>query len=226
MPPPLPDHRCRARHHGARRREAAPNYASPDTTTIRMDSWVLTFLRARRKYHDLMRLRLWANPEARKEIRIMLRRKGKLDNRWHPFGNLDAPVEIQDKDSIQFVTVGSEIDAVRGLDDMVCALGRFTFRVVLEGSVERVLSTRSTHEVKVRRVGVYVKDSYDFNGSQFLGFWSDLNNTASAINPSAGFGVDNGDFRAWRSLHSRGGDFEVFSDVKKTRITRPVKVIV
>jgi len=56
----------------------APAYGWPDTATIRMDSWVLTFPRARSVYDRLMRERIWANPDAQREIAAMLSRKGLL----------------------------------------------------------------------------------------------------------------------------------------------------
>jgi hypothetical protein len=54
----------------------APRYGQPDTSTIRMDTWALTFQRARQVYDQLIRERIWANPPAQREIASMLRRKG------------------------------------------------------------------------------------------------------------------------------------------------------
>jgi hypothetical protein len=75
--------------------------------------------------------------------------------------------------------------------------------------------------VTAREVGVFMRDSYDFNGSQFLGFWDDKDNSVSMFNPLAGERVSNDHFRAWRAANKRGGDFLVFSDVKRVPLSEP-----
>jgi hypothetical protein len=64
--------------------------------------------------------------------------------------------------------------------------------------------------VTVEEVGVYAKDSLDFEGNQFLGWWG-YNDTP----------INNADFRDWRTRHSAGGDFLVYSDMKRTRLAKP-----
>jgi hypothetical protein len=104
-------------------------------------------------------------------------------------------------------------------NDLVAALGAFTFRVVVAGSVTPVLP--GGHEVTITKVGVYVRDSFDFEGFQFLGFWDDATNTVSAINPLAGTAVFNSSFREHRDKYHLGGDFLVFSDLKVTTLDPP-----
>jgi hypothetical protein len=62
----------------------------------------------------------------------------------------------------------------------------------------------------VDEVGVYVKDSFDFEGDQFLGFWGYRDTP-----------YNNSDFREWRMANHAGGDFLVFSDIKRTKISPP-----
>jgi hypothetical protein len=52
----------------SRPRATAPAYGAPETATIRMDTWVLAFPRARQVYDQLVRERVWAN--ARPRLRI------------------------------------------------------------------------------------------------------------------------------------------------------------
>jgi hypothetical protein len=106
------------------------------------------------------------------------------------------------------------------LDDMSAALGNFAFRVAVAGGVTPIPRTQR-FEVIIAEVGVYVRDSYDFNGDQFLGFWDDQDNAMSMINPLSGTGVSNSDFRAWRDRNGKGGDFMVYSDVIKMRLAVP-----
>src|SRR5262249_50748579 len=55
-----------------------PARGTPDTTTIRMDTWALTFQRARDVYNNLVRDKIWANAAAHDVILRMLNRQGKL----------------------------------------------------------------------------------------------------------------------------------------------------
>lgn len=200
----------------------APAYGLPETATIRMDSWVLTFPRARQIYDQLMRERIWANAAAQREITAMLRRKGFLMPASRSFGNLTQPVQVQDADYINYRVVDF---GLFDLDDMSAALGNFAFRVLVSGSVTAA-SRVSGYQITITEVGVYIRDSYDFNGDQFLGYWDDSDNSVSMINPLSGTGVSNSDFRAWRSRNGRGGDFLVFSDIKRTILMTPDTFII
>lgn len=216
-------------HNGARlmdiwfagARAVAPAYGPPDATTIRMDTWVLTFARAKATYEQLMKDRIWANAAARIEIGNMLRRSGLLggDEKPRVFGKLDEPVETQDADYVNQRIVGF---GVGDLDDMSAALGNFAFRILIAGSVVGVPdSGAGAHRVTISEVGVYIRDSYDFNGDQSLGFWDDKDNSVSMINPFSGTAVSNADFRKWRTANGRGGDFIVYSDIKRTLLSPP-----
>ena len=81
--------------------------------------------------------------------------------------------------------------------------------------------------VNITDVGVYVADSYDFDGPQALGIWNEDNNTASmnylkadefARGREANQYVSNDSFQEWRKANNRGGDFCVFSDIKWTHL--------
>jgi hypothetical protein len=197
----------------------APAYASPDTTTIVMDSWVLTFPRAKSVYDQLMADRIWANTAAQGQIAALLRRKGLLTSGASSFGDLTQPVDGLDADYINFRTVSTS-GLFSSLDDMDAALGNFTFHVVVAGSVEPDVGGNGWL-VTINQVGVYVRDSYDFNGDQFLGYWDDSDNSVSLVNPLSGTKVTNASFRDWRTANNAGGDFLVYSDVKLTTLDSP-----
>ena len=84
------------------------------------------------------------------------------------------------------------------------------------------------------KIGIYIRDIYEFNGFQFLGLWTKTKTfgkaeaigliiTASgddlgekvtegpALETAAVF---NEDFRKWRDTYNKGGDFYIFSDVE------------
>jgi hypothetical protein len=80
--------------------------------------------------------------------------------------------------------------------------------------------------VTITDVGVYLRDSYDFNGDQHLGFWDDSDNSVSTLNFLSGTRVTNEDFRVWRNANGRGGDFLIYSDVWWTHLTTPDKFVI
>ncbi|MEM9588053.1 MAG: DUF6402 family protein, partial [Planctomycetota bacterium] len=104
--------------------------------------------------------------------------------------------------------------------DMVAAMGNFNFRVLVAGVVAPATSGGG-HVVTIDEVGIYLRDSFDFEGSQHLGFWDDSDNSVSAINFLSGTRVTNKSFRDWRTANQRGGDFLVYSDLRRIPLTRP-----
>jgi hypothetical protein len=68
----------------------------------------------------------------------------------------------------------------------------------------------------VDKIGIYVRDSYDFNGQQFLGSWRETPPAVSKdpLSFPPYQPVFNADFQRWRSTNHRGGDFLIFSDIK------------
>ncbi len=59
------------------------------------------------------------------------------------------------------------------MDDLTAALVNFNFRMLVEGSVKYMgrPSGRHTYQVIIRRVGIYVRDSYGFEDDE-SSFWS------------------------------------------------------
>jgi hypothetical protein len=179
----------------------APNYSAPVTNVIKMD-WVLQFARARSVYDQIMKERIWTNAASRGRMATFLRQKPRIAG--YPWGDLSQPVTKVDEEWINSrpVQSGFAYDALAG------ALGAFELHVAIAG---RVLSTvGGATQVSVEEVGIYVKDSFDFNGDQFLGFWGYRDDP-----------INNADFRQWRLNNHAGGDFLVYSDVKRTKLTTP-----
>jgi hypothetical protein len=147
----------------------APRYSDPVTNVIQMDSWVLTFTRAKLVYDQIFEEKIWSNPKALNVVRSTLQRRGVLTN---------AEVCYQPP-------------------------------------------TTSITALTVDKVGVYVWDTFDFNGSQSLGYWNDETNTVRRHSFYGDTHVRNYDFCVWRSVMRRGGDFLVISDVKWTTLPTP-----
>jgi hypothetical protein len=199
---------------------AMPAYTTPDTTTIKMDGWVLTFPRAKTVFDSMVRDKVWMSDKAKPVFATRLRSLG--------VGPRTAKcIDISSKSAPDQHPLHINLKAVPSVtdfDDMEAALGNFSIYVV-------PLAFDVTPEIgKIRvtlsRVGFHVMDSYDFDGHQILGWWDETSNTASATPTLSGTEVDNGDFRDWRDANKKGGDFLVYSDVKQVDIRPPDSFVV
>lgn len=195
-----------------------PAVGTPDTTTVTM-SWVLTFKRAKAVYDDIVNNKAWVNKPAQREIEKQLRAKGLVGSVPQNFGNLSrSPVQMEtDKDQVQQRSVGMS-DMTQSLDDLDAALANFVFQVMVAGTVS---PKGSIHQVDIKEVGIYVRDSYDFEGRQYLGTWNDTTNTVSRNPLASGDTVWNSTFRDWRTTNGMGGDYMIYSDVTKITLSPP-----
>lgn len=210
-----------------------PGYGHPPEF-VKMD-WVLGFREAKSVYQEIFDKKIWSNEAAKKEVRKMLDKKGLLASGGSSFNYLWKPAPDLEDDYVNFRAIkssgyygyyGYSYTLYDDINDLTAALGRFVFRVAIAGEVEPNAGVPNTYKVKVLEVGVWVKDSYDFEGDQFLGFWDPDDNSVSVINFLSGDAVSNEDFRDWRSSHGMGGDFLVYSDVKIETLKTPDVFIV
>jgi hypothetical protein len=178
-----------------------PKYSSPVINVIKMD-WILSFPRAKSVYDEIMTNRIWTNDASQKEILKIARIPSGAGT--FQLGDLSQSVTLVDKQSIN----RRSITTVTAVDGLAAAIGRFNLHVAIAGKTQRLNALE--YSVTVEEVGVYAKDSLDFEGNQFLGWWG-YNDTP----------INNADFRDWRTRHSAGGDFLVYSDMKRTRLAKP-----
>jgi RHS repeat-associated protein len=197
----------------------------PDTTTLRMDSWVLTFARAKEAYIELVWGAGFVNGPGKREIVNVLRRTGKLDkgaNDYQLYDFVSVPVVDVDRDRNFIQERGVGDYTTDPVDDMSAAIGQFLMRVLIKGRVCQ------QDLIYVDEVGVYVKDDYNFTDdpntsqayiSQILGVWN-KETLYIGPNPLLGDLVNNETFKQWRIKTHRGGDQLVFSDVKVTKLPK------
>jgi Family of unknown function (DUF6402) len=184
-----------------RPRATAPSYSAPVTNVIKMD-WVLQFDRTKSVYEKILKEKIWTNSASQKRMAEILKQKPRSAGlQW---GDLSKPVTDVDEGWINArpVLSGSSPDA------LAAALGSFELQVAIAGKVLSIGG--GVFEVSIEEVGIYVKDSFDFNGDQFLGIWGYRDDP-----------INNSDFRKWRADNHLGGDFRVFSDVKRVRLNPP-----
>lgn len=202
----------------------------PDIDTVRM-SWILAFPRAARAYDEMVRNRIWMNEAGRGAIAKRLRGDGLLPgvrNGTCKFGPLpggpassafDMTV-LHDRFHIQTRRV-QQSGLGAPMDELTAALANFAFHVIVAGDVRLIERGRaeSRYQVSIRHVGIYARDTYDFNGHGGLphprGFWG-CGLGQGETRPAQGWPLNNEAFRLWRTGHGggRGGDYLVYSDIQ------------
>ena len=212
-------------------RRLAPSQV--DIGTVTMD-WALGYPQVKKAYDAS--LVTWNTPNALTLLRIRLEAAG-----WQggPFrlGDLSQSTQMVDATcQINYVPFGSKLDT---LDDMKGALANAQLKVAVSGRVARNWLEQDCFLVE--ELGVYVHDTYEFIDGllpQPLGVWSRDRCLSKAeivlwlpmgpigrMTAFHGFyGVGNSDFNSYRAKHGLGGDFVVYSDIKRIKLAKPVKI--
>jgi hypothetical protein len=195
--------------------------AHVDTRIVSM-AWVMGFPRARVAINELMS-KIRSSPTM-EQLKRRLR-----DSHWSGNGVLHlghtgmSAVQLDDMCQVNFVSFGGPFDT---LDDMYGALGKAAMKMAFVGRATIDPSTRRQRFV-ITDIAFYLRDTYDFNGEQPLGTWSEfgvLNKTESLANillDGLGFSwhgepigtIDNAAFRRYRAQTGWGGDFILYSNV-------------
>jgi len=123
------------------------------------------------------------------------------------------------------------------LDDVYGALGGFAIKLAAT-KITTVAQKGAQSTIFIDEIGMYLRDTYDFNnkgGDQFLGYWNYDGVLYSRVATGTGvvasaktiywldgkyFRVTNNSYNEWREKHGKGGDFLIFSTVRKL----PVKI--
>lgn len=206
----------------AARIEDTPNgFGPPIIDVIKMD-WTLGFPRAKAMYDEMMNGRLWRNDAAKKLLgeRLvgagMIARARAAPGQIIGFGNLASSNVVNNHANyVQSRTVTQPLTEARDKPDgLTASLANFQFYMTVRGTLS---STNTGIQVKLEEVGVYLRDSYDFLNDGFK--WGCLCSDQPLGEWNEGVGaVTNDSFNNWRRLNGRGGDFLVYSDVKRTAV--------
>lgn len=206
-------------------------------------SWALSFERVKATYVSLTTT-TWRNAASQRRMAQLAKplaaspsAERSLNGGWI-FGDPSSSVaDLDDTAQVNYAVVGAVSDP---LDDFYGAVGRGELKVAVFGRVEKKADGL---RLTVNKLGIYLRDTYDFNGDQWLGLWSengvDKGRLAEAwgmylgssppipIDPrsngdtNAEFAVTNKEFRAYRAKYGRGGDFINVSDVRMTTLPQP-----
>jgi hypothetical protein len=173
-----------------------------------------------------------------------LQRIGHLDGKsrtlksaYEDFSGLSA-IQLEDTSQFNLIRIGASTmeKATDDLDDVYGALGSFAIKIAAT-KIRTMANDLGYPAIEIEEVGLYVRDTYDFlnvDGDQLLGYWNkkgvirpgpiDYLNEPNFIDKAGDryFKVTNGSFNSYRKKWSKGGDFLIFSTVKRY----PVSIVV
>jgi hypothetical protein len=201
-----------------------------DDTIVKV-SWLLKFPRVKTAYDQVIASALSEN--AIKILRERLASAGWKSGAFSLGSTTMNARTLERTCQTNFIQLGSLSDTI---DEFYGAIGKASFKVAAIGTV--AIGANKQHVFNVDKLGVYLRDTYDFNGFQPLGVWSKdrcLSKVESAayyadevnkLNPNtwpgrAIFGspfdgfesFSNATARSWRDTSGKGGDFVIYSDV-------------
>ncbi len=154
------------------------------------------------------------NDKGQASLIKILKENGYFDNpREFDFIN----VSYKERDKYYFnqrsiLELDFNIDPIDGLS---IAMGNFVINAVAKGKVDK--QSDGTYQVTVEQIGIYSKDSFNFDGGNIYLFWSYKNkdfSTNSIVDEDYVY-LDNNDFNSFRTTTSKGEDFFIFSGVEK-----------
>jgi hypothetical protein len=153
-----------------------------------------------------------------------------LHNAYEDFSGLSA-IQLEEISQFNLIRIGASTweKATDDLDDVYGALGSFIIKMA--ATKFRTISIDQGYPaIQILEIGLYVRDTYDFLNTgpdQLLGYWSkrgvirpgpaDYYRRPDYIdrNDTRYFKVTNDSFNSYRKKHDKGGDFLVFSTVKR-----------
>ncbi len=183
-----------------------------DETIITMQ-WALGFARALAAYSEL-KSAVYGNGEggqssqeaSKRELFNCLKADGKFTKKVERFG-FGSGKMLHKTAHVNTRLVGSNNweKLSDPLDDLYCALGVFGMHVVASGTVTPPDPKvgNGTYQVKIVKLGFYIKDTYDFNGDQPLGLWT--SEGAYKLPVPGRVLLENKSFRDWRARFKHGG---------------------
>lgn len=228
-----------------------PWLINPKVDLLSMD-WVLSYPRMKTEYDKII-IEKWKSENAikllKKRIKEMVKNPSvnlklpKKDNEIINFGvsrndiqkfdNIEQPklggqkaqeiMPLFERFYYQSVSynISKNVFSMEPLDDLFGALASCQFRVIAFGTITR---KSNNYLVKITKIGVYIKDSFDFiTADEYLGDWSPKNNAVS-VNPygptkDTYYKIENKSYRDWRKDYKKGMDFNLYTDVKYLNVS-------
>ncbi|HIF9499316.1 TPA: DUF6402 family protein [Photobacterium damselae] len=200
-------------------------------------NWLMGFERTRRAKTELIsQKRLWsdnAQKAVKNKVAKIIAEKGYIE-----INNSSLDIVSLHRDwQFQYVTVGYDIGV---MDDLYGSLGNFgLYAAINKAHVEEI---EGETFLIVTEISVYMRDTFEFIGEQYLGHWNEdgmgINLAGGALNkanfewslsgwnPTLGIveAFGNSDFRDYRTSKGKGGDLLLFSDRGAVTVYEKIKM--
>ena len=213
-------------------------YVSTDLFTI---VWLLKFKTASDGYASLKK-NLKTDGAINKIRQIVKAQKNLFGSSCIQISNSLLPVELHTNWQFQFQPVGFSFS--EGLDDLYGSLGRFAWYAAIVDAI--YIGPEKSHKasLQIMKIGVYMRDTFEFLGGQYLGHWNtngmkidvssviaarlsdefechwNLNdNILGEMQP-----INNSDFNSYRAATRRGGDLMIFSNVRVEDVSLTIEL--
>lgn len=222
----------------AREKEGSDGYVDTHTDTDMFNwKWLGSFERVKKSKEILLSDKVLWSKNTRGIIQSIVNALGdNLTNRTIDNSKL-AATELHAKWQFQYSRVGFELGAV---DDLYGSLGNFALYAAIQKA--SIYEKDGQNYLRVTEVAIYMRDTYDFIGGQYLGHWDFdgmginaaggfLNQKGKewklpAWNPKHGIqkAFGNQDFREYREGCNMGGDLLLFSDIITVDVDEKIKI--
>jgi hypothetical protein len=125
-----------------------------------------------------------------------------------------------------------EISKIETLDDCFGTLATCQIRAIAFGTITvrrrqdvAYLGELIYSDIRITKVGVYIKDSFDFivkegQKQEKLGYWDAETNDISRSRLGSGYRVHNKIYNDWKMDYNTGGDFQLYSTMEIYPISR------
>ena len=173
------------------------------------------------------------NGNARRKLGRLLRSEGILNERARNtrfgFRNYSAAEYERTRTAVNASTYSTGILNAFGIDEMTAALGSFTLKFALNGTLtyEPPLSIlgrnigSGSYKVKPESIDIWLWDLFDFEGDQPLGHWRESPPEVGVFGFNGSVEVTNRSFRDWRNspaANGMGGDFYIYTEPVRVRL--------
>jgi uncharacterized protein DUF6402 len=205
-------------------RDGRGNYDPLTIETIPM-KWIVKFPRARDLFVEVTDPKVFANEEARRVLRTKIDAKfaAARASSSVTFGDFTKRGRALEDE----YTNQRSLTKYDGIDELTAAFGRFVLCVIPQGVATK---TGKGTDVVIQKTGVFLRDSFDFNGDQDLGWWAYPDRITTNLpekNWEDYVSVSNQTYRNYRAIYTdyrvpnqgrryrgtAGGDFAIYSDV-------------
>lgn len=178
---------------------------NPDTLWVDWN-WLLSEEKAKEAFEDLKANLM--NEAAQKALEEKLKKAGCFTNKMEYFTFISEIPKNWKADHHQHRTVESNIlERILMWNGHVAALGNYTFYGLVNGYVKHL--NKKTYRIYITKAAIAMLDSFDFEGSQHLGFWDcpDKKYLGIDLFSPIGMKLSNEGFNIFRNTYNKGADF-------------------